>query len=305
MKTLILGTRGSLLARTQSKWVAQRVQHSDPQVHVEIHIIQTKGDHDQSRPLPDIGGKGLFTQELDDRLLNCDIDFAVHSMKDLPTGQTAGIAVLAVPQREWACDALVSRKGQVFADLPMGARIGTGSIRRQAQLKHIRSDLEYCNIRGNVDTRVRKLQHGDYDAIVLAAAGLRRLGLAKCITECFGPDVVLSAVGQGALALTGRMDDEGTRAVLEQISHHPTSQAVAAERAVLSTLGGGCHVPIAAHATVQDGLMHIAGLVASPDGQQILRDRFDGDAQHAEKNGRRLAEMLLSKGAGEILAEFT
>lgn len=301
METLVLGTRGSKLARTQSQWVADRLRLSCPHITVRLEIIQTRGDQDQTMPLPEIGGKGLFTQELDQRLLEGRIDFAVHSMKDLPTDLPEGIAIVAVPQREDPRDALLSRDGVRFADLPPGARVGTGSVRRAAQLKRARSDLRFQDIRGNVDTRIAKVQRGEYDAVVLAVAGLRRLGLSEAISECFDTAMVLPAAAQGALALTGRVDDPRTRELLSHITDAGASRETSAERALLAALGGGCHVPIAANAVIVDSRMTIDGLVSSPDGAEMIRDQMTGPAENARELGRKLAERLLDAGAGEIL----
>ena len=301
MKPLIIGTRGSKLARTQTQWVADQLKKSHARLNVEIKVIQTAGDRDQIAPLPAIGGKGLFTQELDQQLIDGEIDCAVHSMKDLPTELPEGIAILAVPKREQPHDALISRENVRFLELPRGAKVGTGSVRRMAQLLRIRRDLEYADIRGNVDTRVNKLAQGLYDAVILAAAGLRRLGMDDQITELFAPNVVLPAVGQGALAVTGRQDDQTTRTVVRAITHLNTRRAVLAERALLSELGGGCHVPIAAHGQVTGRQIHLEGLVVAPDGKTSVRDRITGSAKDAKALGTQLGQRLLQLGAGPIL----
>ena len=301
MKPLIIGTRGSKLARTQTQWVADQLKKSHARLSVEIKVIQTAGDRDQTAPLTAIGGKGLFTQELDQQLIDGEIDCAVHSMKDLPTELPEGIAILAVPKREQPHDALISRENVRFLELPPGATVGTGSIRRLAQLLRIRGDLKYEDIRGNVDTRIKKLAQGLYDAVILAAAGLRRLGMDDQITELFAPNVVLPAVGQGALAVTGRQDDQTTRTVVRAITHLNTRRAVLAERALLSELGGGCHVPIAAHGQVTGRQIHLEGLVVAPDGKTSVRDSITGSAKDAEALGTQLGKRLLQLGAGPIL----
>ncbi len=301
MKRLVIGTRGSKLARTQTEWVADRLRESHKTLAIEIKIIRTTGDRDQSTPLPSIGSKGLFTQELDQELLDGKINCAVHSMKDLPTDLPDGITILAVPDREKPHDALISREGMRFLELPRGTTVGTGSLRRMAQLRCIRDDLEYADIRGNVDTRIKKLTDGDYQAIILAAAGLRRLGLAEQITEMFEPSVVLPAVGQGALAITGQKGDKSTRDTLRPIGDLKTRRAVTSERALLSVLGGGCHVPIAAYAQVTGRQLHLEGLVVAPDGAARVRDRITGPAKDAAMLGARLGERLLKLGAGSIL----
>ncbi|MCH8854250.1 MAG: hydroxymethylbilane synthase [Planctomycetes bacterium] len=301
MKPLIIGTRGSKLARTQTQWVADQLKKSHARLSVEIKVIQTAGDRDQTAPLTAIGGKGLFTQELDQQLIDGEIDCAVHSMKDLPTELPEGIAILAVPKREQPHDALISRENVRFLELPPGATVGTGSIRRLAQLLRIRGDLKYEDIRGNVDTRIKKLAQGLYDAVILAAAGLRRLGMDDQITELFAPNVVLPAVGQGALAVTGREDDQTTRTLVRAITHLNTRRAVLAERALLSELGGGCHVPIAAHGQVTGRQIHLEGLVVAPDGKTSVRDSITGSAKDAEALGTQLGKRLLQLGAGPIL----
>ena len=301
MKRLVIGTRGSKLARTQTEWVADRLRKAHKTLAIEIKVVRTTGDRDQSTPLPAIGSKGLFTQELDQELLDGKIDCAVHSMKDLPTDLPDGITILAVPDREQPHDVLISREGLRFLELPRGATVGTGSIRRRAQLRCIRDDLEYADIRGNVDTRITKLTHGDYQAIILAAAGLRRLGLEEQITEMFEPSVVLPAVGQGALAITGRKDDKTTRDTLRPIGDLNTRRSVTSERAFLSVLGGGCHVPIAAHARVTGRQLQLEGLVIAPDGTARVRDRITGPAKDAAMLGVQLGERLLKLGAGSIL----
>ena len=301
MKRLVIGTRGSKLARTQTEWVADRLREAHTRMAVEIKVIRTTGDREQSTPLPAIEGKGLFTQELDQELLDGKIDCAVHSMKDLPTDLPDGITILAVPDREQPHDALISREGLRFLELPRGATVGTGSLRRIAQLRCIRDDLEYTDIRGNVDTRIKKLTHGDYDAIILAAAGLRRLGLEEQITETFEPNVVLPAVGQGALAVTGRNGDKTTRDTLRPIGDLNTRRSITSERAFLSVLGGGCHVPIAAHAQVKGRQLQLEGLVIAPDGAARVRDRITGPAKDAAALGAQLGEQLLKLGAGAIL----
>ena len=301
MKRLVIGTRGSKLARTQTEWVADRLRKAHKTLAIEIKVVRTTGDRDQSTPLPAIGSKGLFTQELDQELLDGKIDCAVHSMKDLPTDLPDGITILAVPDREQPHDVLISREGLRFLELPRGATVGTGSIRRRAQLRCIRDDLEYADIRGNVDTRITKLTHGDYQAIILAAAGLRRLGLEEQITEMFEPSVVLPAVGQGALAITGRKGDKTTRDTLRPIGDLNTRRSVTSERAFLSVLGGGCHVPIAAHARVTGRQLQLEGLVIAPDGTARVRDRITGPAKDAAMLGVQLGERLLKLGAGSIL----
>lgn len=301
MKKLIVGTRGSKLARTQSQWIAERLRAAHPNLTIETRVIHTSGDRNQSVPLPAIGRKGLFTQELDHGILQGTIDCAVHSMKDLPAEMTPGIAILVVPQRELPNDALLSRTDVPFEELPSGAKVGSSSVRRIAQLKHLRSDLNFVDIRGNVDTRIRKLDEGQYDAIILAAAGLRRLGMAERITEIFEPEVLLPAVGQGALAVTGRTDDQQIREALQPLLHQEASWATSAERAFLAALGGSCLVPIAAYGCIDGANLRLRGLVARPDGTEIIRDEISGPKDQHETIGRQLAERLLARGSRSIL----
>ena len=243
---------------------------------VTLRRIQTSGDKILDVPLAKIGGKGLFVKEIEDALLSGEIDLAVHSMKDVPTELPAGLDLLCIPFREDARDALISRDGKRFKDLPPRARVGTSSLRRQAQLLQARPDLSISMLRGNLDTRLRKLREGQFDAIVLAAAGLRRLGWEREITEYLAPEISLPAIGQGALGIEGRRDDAFVREVLSRLEHGPTRTTVMAERALLHRLQGGCQVPIAAHATIAGSEVVLEGLVASVDGKEVIRDRVTG-----------------------------
>ncbi|MBA5866149.1 MAG: hydroxymethylbilane synthase [Nitrospira sp. CR1.3] len=299
--TLVLGTRGSKLAVHQSEWVRARLKELAPQVTVTLRRIQTSGDKILDVPLAKIGGKGLFVKEIEEALLSGDIDLAVHSMKDVPTELQPGLALLCIPQREDPRDALISREARSFKDLPQGARIGTSSLRRQAQLLQARPDLVISMLRGNLDTRLRKLREGQYDAIVLAAAGLRRLGWEGEITELLNPDVSLPAIGQGALGIEGRADDMFVRSLLSGLEHAETRTTVSAERALLHRLQGGCQVPIAAHATLAGSQMSLEGLVASVDGKEVIRETVQGAAEDHESLGVQLAERLLTRGADRIL----
>ena len=295
---LTIGSRGSQLALWQAHWVKDRLGELGHECRIEI--IRTTGDRIQDVPLAKVGTKGLFTKEIEEALLAGTIDLAVHSLKDLPTVLPAGLALAAIPEREDVRDALV---GRTLNGLEPGARVGTSSLRRAAQLRALRPDLRVETIRGNVDTRLRKLSEGQYDAIVLAAAGLRRLGLAARIAELLEPDVMCPAVGQGALAIETRADGgEGQRAC-ERLNHGPTQVAVTAERAVLEALGGGCQVPIGAHAVLEGGAMHLRGVVISPDGTRLVRRERGGDSAGAYDVGRALAGELLAAGGREILDE--
>lgn len=301
---LVLGTRASKLALQQSEWFQARVQEIVPDVTVTLIRIQTSGDKILDVPLAKIGGKGLFVKEIEEALLSGAIDFAVHSMKDVPTQLPEGLEILCVPPREDSRDALISRTGCRFHDLPVGALVGTSSLRRQSQFLHARPDLRIEMLRGNLDTRLKKLKDGQFDAIILAAAGLRRLGWAQEITEYLDPQLCLPAIGQGALAIEGRSDDQFVRSIVSRLTHQPTQIAVTAERALLHRLEGGCQVPIAAYATLTQDGVQLEGLVASVDGKTVIRDVVRGTSAEAQILGTRLAEQLLSRGADKILNEI-
>ncbi len=299
--TVVLGTRGSKLAVQQSEWVQAQLHALAPHVTVTLRRIQTSGDKILDVPLAQIGGKGLFVKEIEEALLSGEIDLAVHSMKDVPTELPEGLEILCVPPREDPRDALVSCDGRLFRDLPRGARIGTSSLRRQSQLLHARPDLTIAMLRGNLDTRLKKLRAGQFDAIVLAAAGLRRLGWAHEITEYLAPQISLPAIGQGALGIEGRREDFFIRALLRGLDHAPSKTAVLAERALLHRLQGGCQVPIAAYATVTGTVVKLEGLVSSVDGKELLRDTAEGTIENPEAIGIQLAERLLVRGGDRIL----
>jgi hydroxymethylbilane synthase len=305
MKRIVIGTRGSHLARWQSDWASSELQRLNPGLEVEIKVITTRGDRVLDVSLPKLGeqGKGLFTKELEDEMLAGLIDIAVHSLKDLPTEMTPGLQIAAISRREDVRDALVARKGiSSFDSLPWGAMVGTSSLRRQAQIKAYRADLVMKAVRGNVDTRVRKVEDGAFDAVILASAGLRRLGYADRITEYIDESLVLPAVGQGALAIQTRAGDETVCEIVKGLNHSETQSACSAERAMLAGLGGGCIVPIAALARLRGTDLHLKGLVASPDGAEVIRAETTGAAASPESVGRGLAEKLLSLGAGRLLA---
>lgn len=299
--TLVLGTRGSKLAVHQSEWVQARIRELAPHVNVTLRRIQTSGDKILDVPLAKVGGKGLFVKEIEEALLSGEIDLAVHSMKDVPTELPPGLDLICIPSREDARDALVSRDGTRFKDLPHGARVGTSSLRRQAQLLQARPDLSISMLRGNLDTRLRKLRDGQFDAIVLAAAGLRRLGWEKDIAEYLSPGISLPAIGQGALGIEGRRDDAFVRNLLCGLEHAPTRTMVMAERALLHRLQGGCQVPIAAHATIMGSELVLDGLVASVDGKTVIRDQVKGTVDDPRSMGIQLAERLLARGGDRIL----
>jgi hydroxymethylbilane synthase len=299
--TVVLGTRGSKLAVQQSEWVQAQLHALAPHVTVTLRRIQTSGDKILDVPLAQIGGKGLFVKEIEEALLSGEIDLAVHSMKDVPTELPEGLEILCVPPREDPRDALISRDGWSFKDLPRGARIGTSSLRRQSQFLHTRPDLAIAMLRGNLDTRLKKLREGQFDAIVLAAAGLRRLAWAHEITEYLSPQICLPAIGQGALGIEGRREDFFIRTLLSGLDHTPSKTAVLAERALLHRLQGGCQVPIAAHATVAGAGVRLEGLVSSVDGKELFRDVAEGTIEDPESIGIQLAERLLARGGDRIL----
>jgi len=304
VRELVIGTRGSKLALWQAEWVHARLRQMEPGLLVSLKQIKTTGDKILDTPLATIGGKGLFVKEIEDALLRGEIDLAVHSMKDVPTRLPDGLEILSIPEREDPRDVLISRDGVMLDRLAAGARIGTSSLRRQAQLLNVRPDLSIHMLRGNLDTRLRKLEAGEYDGIILAAAGLRRLGWADRVTEYLSPDVCLPAIGQGALALEGRVDDAFVRELTERMEHRPTRLAVTAERALLERLEGGCQVPIAAHATIENDRLSMSALVAGVNGRCLIRDAIHGSVDEAHRLGVRLAERLLEHGGGEILREI-
>jgi hydroxymethylbilane synthase len=292
---LVIASRGSQLALWQAHWVSTQLAALGHTCRIEI--VKTTGDKITDVPLAQVGGKGLFTKEIEEALLDSRADLAVHSLKDLPTELPAGLALAAVPEREDARDAVVGKR---LADLAAGARVGTSSLRRAAQLRRLRPDVLIESVRGNLDTRLRKLAEGRYDAILLAAAGLKRLGWQDRIAEILPASAMCSAVGQGALAIEARPGGAGWNACLP-LNHPPTRAAVTAERGLLATLGGGCQVPIGAHATVEDARVHLIAIVASPDGAALVRGEADGPVSDAEAIGRRLGADLLARGAKEIL----
>lgn len=300
--TIRIATRKSPLARWQANHVADLLRALEPGLQVELHELMTRGDKILEVPLALVGGKGLFVKEIEDALLNGDAQIAVHSMKDLPALIAPGLVVAAIPVREDPRDALCSPKWKTLENLPRGARIGTSSLRRSAQLKAIRPDLQMEVVRGNVQTRLNKASDG-LDAVVLAYAGLRRLGLAQHATQVLSPELMLPAVAQGALALEARADDAATLARLAKLDDPETRYRVEAERGFLSRIEGGCQVPIAGHATVANGQVHLRALVASLDGTRIIRGERRGPVEEARALGDALAVELLGHGAGEILKE--
>ena len=302
IRPLRIGTRGSPLALWQANHVADRLRVLAPAQSVELVIIQTQGDQIQNKPLSQIGGDGLFTKAIQDALRDGRADLAVHSLKDLPTVPVPGLILAAVPSRASSHDAFISHKVARFDDLPVGAKVATGSQRRRALIRHRRPDLELLDIRGNVDTRLRKLRDLDFDGLILAQAGLERLGLADAITELLDPTWMVPAVGQGALGLECRTEDSEVRDIVERLDHRPSRLAVTAERAMLLALGGGCQVPIGAAATVTGESLTLRGVVLAPDGSRQIAGEVSGAAERAEALGCELAEWLFARGARELLA---
>jgi hydroxymethylbilane synthase len=300
---LIFATRPSALARWQTAHVIQLLQAAWPGLEFKERVITTVGDRDLDRPLPEIGGKGLFTSELESALLSGEVHVAVHSLKDLPVEQTPGIVVAAVPERESALDVLVSTAGNTLANLPAGARVGTCSMRRTAQILAARPDLTILPLRGNVDSRVKKVLNGEYDAIVLAYAGVARLGLQEHITETLPLNVMLPAPGQGALAVQCRADDVETLNYLAAIHDPITAAAVDAERAFLAALGGGCSLPVGAYAQKKNEKIILTGGVISLDGKQAIR--LSASDQEPHELGERLAQFVLERGAADLLKAVT
>jgi len=303
--TLVIGSRASRLATVQAEWVKGRLETVYPSQAVTIKTVKTTGDRVHDVALDKIGAKGLFTKELERELVVGTIDLAVHSMKDVPTALPDGLTIGAVTRREDAHDALVSREAADLGSMPPRARIGTGSLRRKAQILHARPDLDVLNLRGNLDTRLEKLDRGEFDAIVVACAGMRRIGKAERISQVIPYSVMLPAVGQGALAVEIR--DEADRRVAEMVGSlddDATAVCVTAERAMLARLGGGCHVPIGAIAEVERGTVRITGAVAALDGCKVFRTEARGSAGEAVEVGTRAAEQLLAMGADGLLDEI-
>ncbi len=295
---LTIGSRGSQLALWQANYISRRLRELS--IASRIEIIKTTGDHLQTASLVQAGGKGLFTKEIEEALLAGSIDLAVHSLKDLPTELPKGLAIAAIPEREDPRDAIVGRR---LTDLPPGAIVGTSSGRRAAQLKVLRPDLNIVPVRGNVDTRLRKLKEGQYDAILLAAAGLRRLGLESEIAEILTPEQLCPAAGQGALAIETREHDAAYE-ICGQLSHEASSQAVACERAALARLGGGCQLPVGAFAESVGASLRLTAVVVSPDGTRHLRACAEGPFDQPAELGYAVAEDLLSRGGAAILSEI-
>jgi hydroxymethylbilane synthase len=302
-KEIRIGTRSSALALWQAEWVKSELEKRYSGLNVTLTKIKTTGDKILDVPLAKVGGKGLFVKEIEEAMLANEIDIAVHSMKDVPTFFPDGLHLSCITKREDPRDALLTRNKVTFRNLPKGANVGTSSLRRQAQLMNVRPDFVIHQLRGNVDTRLRKLKEGQYDAIILAAAGVKRLGLADNVTEYIDPAISLPAIGQGALGIECRVDDRELNDMISFFNHADSRVCVTGERALLRRLEGGCQVPIACYGEIRNGNLHLTGLVGSVDGKRIVKDEIEGSTDAAEKLGVTLAEKLLSRGADVILRE--
>ncbi len=297
----IIGSRDSQLALWQTNWVVKNIKKESPGIDMDIVTLKAQGDNILDVPLAKIGDKGLFTKELDDGLLNNKIDFAVHSLKDLPTKLPAGLIIASITKR-WDCrDALISRGNKTLDELPQNAIVATGSLRRQSQLLAYRPDLHIIDIRGNLQTRFRKFNNSNWDAMILAAAGIERLNLGKHISEKLDFDIMLPGVGQGSLAIVCRQNDQRTTSLLEHLNNIEAGQMALAERSFLNALDGGCQVPVGAKANIDGQRLVFHGFVGSPDGKTVLRDKIEGDVSDAARIGIELAERLMRAGANEIL----
>jgi len=302
VKPLRIGSRGSILARWQAEFVRKQLFQITG-AEAEIVIIKTSGDKMQQSPLAQIGGKGIFIKELEEALLDESVDLAVHSVKDIPTDTPSRLHFPAVCRRDDVRDCVVSHRGTPLANLRQGARVGTSSLRRQAQLRHYRPDLDLRDLRGNVDTRLRKVESGEYDAIVLSKAGLDRLGWAQKITEALSTDISLPAVGQGAIAIESRLKDQETTDILAKLDDPESRTAIIAERALLSALQGGCQVPLGAWARMERGELVMEAVVCSVDGAQYVREKSSAPPEQPAELGQQLARVLAEGGARTILEE--
>lgn len=299
-----IGTRGSKLALWQANWVKTVLENKFPSTPVELNIIKTRGDKILDVPLAKVGGKGLFVKEIEEALLARRIDIAVHSMKDMPADIPQGLCIGAVPERENPVDVFISRSGAKFNELAAGSVIGTSSLRRGAQLRHARPDIAIRPMRGNLDTRLKKLESENFDALVLAAAGVKRLNLEHKITEYLSPAIMLPAIGQGALCIEIRRDDAIVGPMVATLDHAPTRAVVAGERAFLNRLEGGCQVPIAGNGRIHEKQFILTGLVAEVDGSRVIKEEKSGPLDSVETIGTELAEELLSRGADKILQKL-
>jgi len=302
VKPIRIGTRGSMLAKWQAEFIRKKIFQATG-VDAEIVIIKTTGDKLQTASFAQIGGKGVFIKELEDALLNEEVDLAVHSVKDIPTDVPSRLCFPAICRREDTRDCLISTKGETLATLRQGARVGTSSLRRQAQIRHARPDLDIRELRGNVDTRLRKVESGEYDAILLAKAGLDRLGWSNRISEVLSPEVCMPAVGQGAIGVQARLKDAEIGDALAPLDDFETRQSIVAERSLLGALEGGCQVPLGAWARFERGELVLDAVVCSPDGLQHVRQRATAPPEQARELGIQVAQLLIDSGAREILEE--
>lgn len=300
-KTLKIGTRGSKLALWQANWVKSSLEVQHPSISIAIETIKTKGDKILDVPLAKVGGKGLFVKEIEEALLDGKIDLAVHSMKDMPGDIPKGLCIGAIPQRETPQDVLISKDKKRLSKLGPGAKIGTSSLRRKAQLLHTRPDLDVLPLRGNLDTRLKKLENGNLDAIILAAAGVKRLGLENKITQYLDENIMLPAVGQGALCIEVRQDDALVEQIVASLEHPQTRAVILGERAFLNRLEGGCQVPIAAYGKIDKNMFTLVGLVATIDGKTLLKETIAGSKDSSETIGTKLADRLIDMGAKNII----
>jgi hydroxymethylbilane synthase len=304
-QTLRIGSRGSKLALWQAGFIESLISGKFPKLKTEKRIIKTTGDREPDSPLSVIGGKGVFVKEIEESLLKHEIDIAVHSLKDLPTVQPDGLKIGAVSERHDPRDAVVSNASLKLVELKKGSRIGTGSLRRQAQILHHFPDLDIASIRGNVDTRIRKLKNGEFDAIVLAVAGVRRLDLAEELTEICPIDFLIPAPGQGILAIECRDDDDDLNEILPEINHLETSIAASAERSFLLRIGGDCNLPAGCYASIKEESLSVLGFLSSPDGADLVRKEIRGSLSNHKSLGKELAEKILSDGGDKIISKLT
>ena len=298
---ICIGTRGSKLALWQANFIKSEIERLFSGLHVEINIIKTKGDMITDRPLSMVGGKGLFVKEIENALLNKDIDLAVHSMKDMPGKLPKGLIIGAIPERENPFDVLIANKKYMISDYKKDFIIGTSSLRRASQIKHIKPDVKIKSIRGNLDTRINKLKSGKYDAIVLAAAGLIRMGQADQITEYLDENVMLPAVGQGALCIETRQNDKSILPIMEKLDHYDTRVCVTGERAFLKQIQGSCHIPVACFGKIVSSEIVLTALVASEDGKKLIREKIISSMDQVANSGKKLANIILEKGGRKIL----
>ena len=303
-KNICIGTRGSQLALWQANFIKSEIEHLFPDLIVELKIIKTTGDMITDRPLAMVGGKGLFVKEIETALLNNDIDIAVHSMKDMPGKLPCGLIIGAIPERENPFDVLISKDNSLLTDYKKGAKIGTSSLRRASQIKHIRPDVIIESIRGNLDTRIKKLKAGDYDAIVLAAAGLRRLGQDSAITEYLDETIMIPAVGQGALCIETRDNDDDIAAIMKKLDHRDTRICVTGERAFLKQIEGSCHIPVACFGKIKGHDVLLTAVVASEDGKELIKEYILSPINKVEHSGQALAVKVLEKGGKKILEQL-